>query len=153
MKLKKGFTLVEILVAISIIGLLSSVGLATYINFNRNQLVTQSCQKIVEDLRLTQSLAANNQKPQDCDALSSWTFTFLPQNHYQITAECSSPVLFKEDSVPPSPVLILDGFTQVKFKVLRQGIVITGGYTLTITGFNKTKTITISEAGEISLNE
>ena len=62
---KSGFTLVELLVVISVITILSSLGFATYVNFNRTQVIVQTADRIISDLRLAQSLAANNQRPPD----------------------------------------------------------------------------------------
>lgn len=151
----QGFTLIEILVTISIIGILSSVGLASYINFNRQQLVLQSARKIMEDMRLAQSLASNNQKPDGCGTLSGYTLSVYGINNtnYSIKAVCS-PVLevdvVKEDSIPAN--LVVTGFSSVEFKVLRQPVKTTGGNSLTITGFGKSKTISVGAGGEMSLN-
>lgn len=121
------FTLIELLVTISLIGILFTIGIASYIDFSRRQIVTQAARQIVEDLRMAQSLAANNQKPQDplpCGTLNSYTFIFDSDNSYTINPDCTGPVYvgesIKTGSVLPPPDLTLSGFTQVKFKVLRQ---------------------------------
>lgn len=121
------FTLIELLVTISLIGILFTVGIASYIDFSRRQVVTQAARQIVQDLRMAQSLAANNQKPQpplDCGTLNSYTFILDKVNNtYQVDVDCLNPPYdsnpFKPSVSLPSD-LILSGFTTVKFKVLRQ---------------------------------
>jgi len=148
-----GFTLVELLVVISIVGILSAVGLASYINFSRNQLVAQAARKIAQDLRLAQSLASNNQKPETCSStLVSYTFSINQTlKKYFIYANCGGdPIEVKTDSVPT--VLSLGGTTLVKFKVLRQGVETTGGDSIFVTGFSgsRSKEIKIN-AGAITI--
>lgn len=145
----QGFTLIETLVTISIIGILSSVGLASYINFNRKQLVIQSARKILEDMRLAQSLASNNQKPEGCDTLSGYSFS-VSGTSYTITADCSSAYTVKTGSIPAN--LTISGFSKVEFKVLRQPVITTGGNSLTVTGFGKSKTINVGVGGEMNLD-
>ena len=133
-----GFTLIELLVTISLIGILFTVGIASYIDFSRRQVVFQAARKIVQDLRLTQSLAANNQKPQlqsqeldpDCVTLDGYTFNFSADNSYTISANCSGPTYNKEikgGSILPPPDLNLSGLPWVKFKVLRQAMECSSG--------------------------
>lgn len=152
-----GYTLIELLIVISLIGILSSVGLAVYNNFNRNQLITASAKKIVGDLRLTQSLAANNQKPADsCGVLNGYIFV-ISGTSYHIDVDCSNPV-YNNNPVKTGFIasnIVTTGFTRVKFMVLRQGIIFTGGQTLTLTapGFSKTKIITVDRGGGINISE
>lgn len=147
---KCGFTLIEILVTISIIGILSSIGLASYINFNRQQLVIQSARKILDDMRLAQSLASNNQKPDGCGTLSGYSFS-VSGTGYTIKADCSSGgVVVKTGSIPAN--LTVTGFSKVEFKVLRQPVKTTGGNSLTVTGFGVSKIISVGVGGEMSLN-
>jgi len=150
---RSGLSLIEILVVITLTAVLSVVGLASYINFNRRETVNQSSRKIVQDLRLAQSLTINNQKPVDCgadDILKGYLFK-ITGNSYQILAECSKgePFVIKTDSVPDN--LILTGFSQIKFKVLRGGVEFTGGQSLRISGFGFTYVVTVGSGGDITV--
>jgi len=153
-KLLPGFTLVELLVAISLVGILSGIGITSFINFRQNQIVNQAASQIVQDLRLTQSMALNGQKPTGCSQLQGYFFKLdLSGRTYKIYAECTggcpsgcsegNPA--KSDKV--SDKLTLSGFTLVEFKVLNRGIVTTGGSKLDVTGFTKKKTVTIDQSG------
>ncbi|HUW24054.1 MAG TPA: type II secretion system protein [Patescibacteria group bacterium] len=150
-----GFTLIELLIVISIIGILSVTGLATYINFSRNQLVSQAARKIAQDLRLAQSLASNNQKHPNCQAtpLTGYTF-YLNGTNYVIKANCGSDYQVKADFV--SSNLIVSGPDWIKFKVLRQGLVTSLPTndlvtTITVFGFGKSKLIDINAGGAINI--
>jgi prepilin-type N-terminal cleavage/methylation domain-containing protein len=147
-----GFTLIELLIVISIISVLSTLGIVSYLNFSRTQLVNQAARKIAQDLRLAQSLASNNQKDKGCgdSPLVGYTFSIdQERNEYFIHANCSDQIEVKTGSVPDE-VLKLEGVTAVQFKVLRQGVVTTplGANIISVTGFGKTKEIEIN-AGAI----
>lgn len=154
-KQSSGFTLIEILVSISILAILFSFGVTTYIDFNRRQLVAQTAKNIAEDLRLTQSYAENNQKPTGCDTLQSYSLDFnLAQRTYTINAHCSADYLVKPTVQLPS-VFTFAGFTQMKFKILRQGWECTplaDPCSLSVTGFGlPSQTIVVEKGGVIKI--
>lgn len=160
----KGYTLVELLIVVSLVGILSAVGVASYISFNRNQVVLQTAKKVVQDLRLAQSLAANNQKPLQsdgtldpaCEMLVNYAFEVDSATSYHLQLNCSN------NYTPQSPVKSVElpsGMTfntsalSVKFLPLQKGIVSSGPLTLQVMGFNKTKIITIDPGGAINVSE
>jgi prepilin-type N-terminal cleavage/methylation domain-containing protein len=160
MKKKAGFTLVELLISISIVGLISAIGLASYIDYNRNQIVVQEAKKVVQDLRLAQSLALNNQKPEGCGqaTLDGYAFRLLDDDpegyNYEILALCGEDeVSYKRGAIAEN--LAISGPSEVKFKVLRQGIEFTGGSTITVSSssFSQSRTITIDPGGDINVGE
>ena len=61
--MKKGFTLIELMVTISIIGILFTIGMAGYTRFNRSQTLVQAALELRNDLRLTQDKALVGEKP------------------------------------------------------------------------------------------
>ena len=62
--MKKGFTLIEILVSVIIIGILTTVGIASYNNFNERRVITEASENLKLYIRLAASKAINNEK--DC---------------------------------------------------------------------------------------
>ncbi len=155
-----GFSLVELLIVISIIGFLSAAGLASYLNFSRAQLLNQAAEKLVSDLRLAQSLASSGQKPSLCllaGKLSGYSLVISSPTTYYLLVECGlsendPDAIIKEESISDS--LSMSGFSEVKFNVLRQGVVFNplGSNSLEIKGFsNQIKTITIDAGGAIKI--
>lgn len=57
-----GFTIIELLVAVAIIAVLTTIGIASYANFNQKKVVDSVTEEIKTNLRLIQSKAVNNEK-------------------------------------------------------------------------------------------
>lgn len=164
MTCKRGYTLIEILVALAIVGILFSVGYANFRSFSQRQAVRDAAKLIQADLRLTQQIALSGQKPTDANcnspanSLNGYFFSILSESSYEIRASCTGGVVSEATktvslgtgaafSTPfPSPNPIL-------FKVLGNGTNIPDGESVTIgivqVGTNNQSTITISSGGQI----
>lgn len=59
-----GFTLIEILIVVAIIGVLTTVGIASYNNFNERRIIEKAASDLKLYIRLAASKAMNNEK--DC---------------------------------------------------------------------------------------
>jgi prepilin-type N-terminal cleavage/methylation domain-containing protein len=153
MKIKSGYTLIEILVAMTIIGLLFSFGYANFRDFSRRQVVKDTAKEIQGDLRLAQGNAMTGQKPEGCNAtLDSYSFNVKSSSRYTIEANCAATPPIVKDVNLPSGVTISPLPALLKFKVLSQGTNLgTANWTLTLTqaGTNYTATVTVTEGGEI----
>jgi len=146
-----GFTLIELLVSVAIIGLLSAVGLSSYVQFNRRQILVSAVRTLLNDLRLAQSKAESGERPSECVGdLSGYQVT-IQTSGYKIEANCSSWVKIKEVNFP-AVVSKKSGFNWVKFKTLRGGVEVnpSGQYSLVLSSFGTDKTISIGAGGEIS---
>jgi len=157
-KFASGFSLIELLVTISIMGILIAIVVVSYVEFNRRQIVLQSTRKIVQDLRLAQSLASNNQKPEaddcSCQTLDGYTFSIdHGTGNYTIFANCLNPIISCDPikSETFSSDFSFSGFTSAKFKILRRGVELTGGEILTVTTFGKSQTIAVDKGGSIRI--
>jgi prepilin-type N-terminal cleavage/methylation domain-containing protein len=159
-----GYTLIEILVAITIIGLLFSVGYANFRSFSERQAVLNAAKSVQGDLRLTQGIALAGQKPDDLNcnspinSLNGYNFTILSSNTYEIRANCTggvagdatkivtltSSAIFTSPYPSPNPIL---------FRVLGNGTNIDSGQNAVIkigqAGTTNQTTITISSGGQI----
>jgi len=169
LQIQSAYTLIEILVAITIIGLLFNVGYANFRAFSQRQALSGIIKQIQGDLRLAQQMALSGQKPQGPDALACQTnsldgiqfgMTTSAPYLYRIRALCGSggtntlPIIKEFDfpsDVTPSPVTFSPN--PIIFKVLGNGTNIPAGgsvvITLTQVGTNNKATITVTSGGAI----
>lgn len=156
--MKKGYTLIEILVALTIIGLLFAVGYAGFRDFSRRQIVKDAAKEIQGDLRLAQGNAITGQKPEGCNSLKtldsySFNVVSLSPAEYSIEANCgSSAIIVKSVNLPSGITLSAPTPNPLKFKVLGQGTNIgTDNWVLTLTqvGTGNTTSVTVTAGGEI----
>ncbi|MBD3279719.1 MAG: prepilin-type N-terminal cleavage/methylation domain-containing protein [Candidatus Pacebacteria bacterium] len=68
-----GFSLIELLVAVTIMLVMVGMGLASYLNFNEKQTVLQATKELETYLQLAQSKAQSGDVPAGCDQLVAYT--------------------------------------------------------------------------------
>ena len=143
-----GFTVVELLIILSLMALLFTLGIAQYNRFNRSQSLVKARDELISNLRLTQSKALGAEKPSSClGALSGHKLKFIDNRHYKIVAVCGEEIDIKTDIALPSGVSKQAGSNEIFFKVLSQGS--ESDVSLVLSGFGETKTVTVSTVGEI----
>ena len=162
--MSKGYTLIEILVGLTIVSLLFSSGYVSFRDFSRRQAVSGIAKNIQGDLRLAQQAALAGQKPAgdplctDPNVLNSYSFKVYSPTQYKIEANCSGPVtssdiVVKEINLSSDVVLSTPSPNPIEFKILGQGNNIPGGLsvilTLTQTATGNQASITITSGGEI----
>jgi prepilin-type N-terminal cleavage/methylation domain-containing protein len=166
----KGYTLIEILVGLAIIGLLFSFGFVSFRDYSRRQALAGAVKEVQGDMRFAQEDALAGLKPDDVNCnnnpltpggryLNGYDFMVTSQTNpaeYEIRASCSGG----SAANPTKDVLLSSGITisvpspnPILFKVLGQGTNISGGttasITLSLTGLTDTATVTIGSGGEI----
>jgi prepilin-type N-terminal cleavage/methylation domain-containing protein len=148
---RKGFTLIELLVVFTIVGILTSVGIASYASYNNNQSVRNAKSDVLNMLSTAKSRAISQAKPPQCGttSLTGYRVNFAtPQ--YSLVALCGGTtyVLSTQD-LPSGVTFAASSASSVTFAVSR------GTSTqnaVTLTGFGKTSTINISSTGNIMSN-
>lgn len=152
----KGFTLIEMVVALSITAIIFGLGLTTYQNFSKKQTVEQAALNLKADLHLTKDKALSGQKPNGwCngagETLSGWRLN-LGEFGYNILPVCSGGpapdgIVVKTISFP---VGVTSNVTaQILFKVLSQGV--DSGYTIVLSDASgNNQTISINNSGLIN---
>lgn len=155
----KGYTLIEILVVMTITGILFTVGYAQFREFSRRQLLTSAKRQVEGDIRLAQELAQGNRKPSGCgntDPLLGYTVAFNTSNEtYTISPNCTGAVPGdnRNRSMPSGTQLQTVSPASVKFKPLGQGTDLSpSGMTITITLSADTSystTVTVSSGGDV----
>jgi prepilin-type N-terminal cleavage/methylation domain-containing protein len=158
-RFESAYTLIEILVGLTIIGILFGFGYAGFRDFSRRQALSGASKKIQGDLRLSQSMALSGQKPDDIkcnapDILDSYSFYVYGPGGYRIEANCTGgTVLIKDVALPADVLLSTPSPNPIKFKILGQGTNIASGSSaslaLTQSGTGSQITIEVSSGGEI----
>lgn len=148
--MRKGYTLIEVLISLTIIGLLFGFGFANFRDFSRKQSLVSAARSLNGELRQVQSKASAGEKPSGCTTLSSYSFQ-ISATSYQTAAVCSNgsfPV--KTENLTSGITLAATGDNPIYFKVLGQGITGAGTViTLTQTETANTTTVTVTQGGEI----
>lgn len=92
----RGFSLVELLVVVTIIAILSGVSLVGYNRFQDRQAALVAAYQLATDLRATQQKALSGEKPSGwcaasaTDQLATWRLLFNTATTYQIIGVCST---------------------------------------------------------------
>ena len=145
-----GFTLIEVLISLTVVGLLFGFGFANFRDYSRRQQLVSAARTITGELRLVQSKASAGEKPAGCATLSSYSFRINTAS-YQTAAVCSGgSIPIKTENLPSGITLSAVGDNPIYFKVLGQGITGSGVIiTLTQTGTSNTTMVTVTQGGEI----
>ncbi|KKR39915.1 MAG: Pilin assembly protein [Candidatus Woesebacteria bacterium GW2011_GWB1_40_101] len=121
---KRGYTLIELLVAITILGIIFGAGYISFRDFSRRQALTAAVRTVSGDVRLTQEMALSGKKP--------------------VKVGVPLPIGVTMAAQPSSSIY---------FKVLGQGTNILEGspevVTLTQVNSGQTQTVTVTSGGEI----
>lgn len=145
---KCGFTLIEILIAISIAMIAIGGGVVSYNTFNQRQIIKTNALEVKSLLRSAQSKALSGEKPVDivCTVLNGYIVS-VTENSISTYAQCSDGNSTPETvnlptdltfSSPPSPFL---------FKVLGEGV--SRQADIMLSGYNKVYEFAISPTGEV----
>lgn len=153
---RTGFTLIEILVSLTIIGLLFGFGYVNFRDFSRRQTVNNAVKLIQGDLRLAQGNAITGQKPKpDCNlpkTLDGYSFKVISATEYQILANCGSTAVTIKDVNLTGGITISPIPAPLNFKILGQGTDVGStdwALTLMQYGTTNTATVTVTPGGEI----
>ncbi|MFZ3301750.1 MAG: prepilin-type N-terminal cleavage/methylation domain-containing protein [Microgenomates group bacterium] len=147
----KGYTLVELLIGITIVSIVFGVGLAGYREFSRRQALTGVSKQLKADLRLAQQLALTGQKPDSvsCDTLDGYIFSRVDAYTYRLSADCAgiaTPYVYKEVNLG-SDITISSTNASFMFKVLGQGTDLVASNTLTLTHTSGNQNIMVVGVG------
>src|SRR5258708_6352278 len=149
--MKSGYTLIEILIVLVIIGLLFTAGYANFRNYARQQALTGAARALQLDLRTTQEYANAGNKPSSCDStnlLNGYQFNVTSNSTYEIDAVCTQGnVQIKQITLPAGITISTPNPNPIIYKSLAQGTNIVTGTSASIilsqqaTGNRKTVTI------------
>jgi len=151
---QRAFTLIELLIAISIMAILFTIGIAKYNDFNRRQILSQATLELKSNLRLIQDKALSGEKDSSCiSALEGWYISFPTDHSYKIYGQCGDT----EFPIPPTTIDLLKKHIKiglsgtlknyVKFKPLGHGS--EEEVTITLEAFGTSSQIVVTKVGEI----
>jgi prepilin-type N-terminal cleavage/methylation domain-containing protein len=149
-----GFTLIELVVVFSIMAVLGTVGIASFVSYSRSQSLQQATNDLLTTLNTAKADAVSQIKPADCQnkTLNGYQVVLLNTTSYQLQAICNGSL----ETTPPSPTPLPTGVSfssitpmTIRFDVLTGGV--TGYGQITIIGASGTspKTITVTAGGVI----
>lgn len=154
----KGYTLIEILVVLSIVGIVLGVGYAGFREFSRRQLVASNVKTLKSDVRLATGQALAGKKPAGClGVLQGYEFS-VDENSgsYTIEAVCSESVgdiVVKSVLLPEGLTIGVTSPTPILFKPLGEGTNIPSGgrveITLTQGSINYSRGVVVEASGNI----
>lgn len=148
-----GFTIVEVLIVIVIIGMIMVVGSVRFREFSQRQAVVNAKRMILSDLRAAQSDATSGRKPDTCtDTLTGYSFDRINSTTYEIYALCGSPSVLIKRATVPGGITFTMTIEPLIFRSVSQGTNLTTGQVSTITIVNSgvnSDTIEIRPSGEI----
>lgn len=156
-KKSAGYTLIEILVSLTIVGLIFSIGYVNFRDFSRRQALAGVARAIKGDLRLAQEQALAGKKPTSasCNSpnqLNGFNFMVVSAQSYRLEANCSGGVVTTKTVTLPTDISIsTPSPNPITFKILGQGTNLSADATLTLTQARTTNTtiITVTSGGEI----
>jgi len=149
---RKGFTIIEVLVVILIMGLIMGVGAVSYRDFQRKQMVVAAKRTVLADVRAAAADVASGRKPDGCTGtLTGYSFEVMALNpaSYKINAVCDGgTALVKEVRIPG---ISFDSLPIVTFLPLSEGTDLSSPVTLTIlsSSTSYTEKLEISPSGVI----
>lgn len=147
--MKKGFTILELLVAMGVILLVSGGVVAAFNNFNEGQQVRQAALTMKGNLRLAQNKALSGEKPASgCTTLVGYTMSFTSTS-YMMRALCSEGSVGESTTTTlPTGVSFLPVPASFTFAVLTGRIA--SDRTLTVSGVSTTANVQITAGGSVS---
>jgi prepilin-type N-terminal cleavage/methylation domain-containing protein len=149
-----GFTLIEISIVISILAIISTAGLASFVNYSRTQALQTSASELATTLNLAKSRAFSQVKPPECSAqpLNGYKVVISEiMNTFELDAVCSGNNSIPIQTRPLSKGVTFSisdtSSTSFLFPVISGGVV--GSGKVVITGFGMKKTITVDSIGNV----
>lgn len=145
---RRGFTLIELMVTVVIMGLLVGGGVAAYSGFNERQQVVTKGKEVMQFIRTAQKKASSGEKPSGCsDKLTAYKVEVVLPSEIQLLALCSGGSSPETLSIDP---LTFGANTDFSFLTVGGGTSLSADEIIEVKNGSTTYQITISHAGSIS---
>jgi len=153
-KSHKGFTLIELIIVIAVIGILSAIGTVGFIDYSSTAKLNAAASDLATLLNVAKSNSLSQLKDEAVCAgtvLNGYKVTIINSTRYDLRVRCGNADRFPAITEKTLPVNITftSSIASFLFPVLRTGAIITGPGTVVISGFGKTRRVTVDSAGNI----
>jgi prepilin-type N-terminal cleavage/methylation domain-containing protein len=147
----KGFTLIEVVVSVSIALLTTGFIIANYNSYNDIQILKQAALTLKNDLRFVQSKAISGQKPTSgCLQLTGWKISFT-NTSYSYQPECVEGPMDPVTQVKLSPGVTFSPIpSSFSMNVLTRGTTLPMTTVITLAGSNKSYRLSVNTSGDVS---
>lgn len=158
-KQNKGFTLIELIVVFSVIAIISTTGVASFVSYSRSQTLQQVTNDFVTVLNTAKGRSISQIKPSQCNSASVLdgyvVIANIAGNSYTLNVICSGvttplstpiilPASVSFNSATGNPPTTT---TSILFSVLTGGVI--GAGNVVLSSYSQTKTITVTPVGGI----
>lgn len=156
-----GFTMIELIVVFSIMAVLSTFGIASFVSYSRTQVLQQATNDLVNVLNTAKTRSASQIKPSSpCLAtsiLQGYSLTVnIAARTYSLNIICSGTTTALSTTTLPTNVFFnsISGTpptttTNIIFPILTGGT--TGSGNIVLSSFGQTKTVVTSSVGGVSV--
>lgn len=152
----KGFTMIELIIAISIITLISVIGIASFAGRGKIAELDAATSSVSSYLQLARSRAISQVKPQDpiiCSGVLQGYKVIINQadNSYELDIVCGGTTSKISEKTLPTNLLFDSDTTSTSFffPILTHGV--DGAGVISISGYGRKKTITVDSVGGINI--
>lgn len=158
----RGFTLIELIVVFSVIAILSTIGVVSFVSYSRIQTLQQATNDFVNVLNTAKARSISQIKPSQCNSASTLNgyvvIVNVAANFYTLNVVCSGitsslsttalPVNVSFNSATSTPPTTT---TSIFFSVLTGGIIGAGDVVFSYPSVSgiQPKTVTITSVGGI----
>lgn len=147
-RLERGFTLLELLVSVTIMMLIVGGGIASYITFNERQQLAAAAKELQGYFRSAQSRARANEVPDGCTSLQGYSVQVnQDDSEVRLVAECASGDIERATYVL-SGTATPNSAINVSFATLKGGV--TGAQTITLSQGSRSYSFKVTAGGEIT---
>jgi len=152
MRKSAGFTLIEISVVVSILAILTTMGVASFVSYSRSQSLQAAALDLSTTLNLAKSRSFSQVKPPQCvnQVLDGYRVIILSAgNGYELQAICAANVYKIREGAFPQNITVSSATTSTSFffPLISGGVV--GAGSVVLSGYGNTRTITVDQIGTV----
>lgn len=147
------FTLIEMMVAVTVMGILTAVGVARYRQFNEKQKVVVAGKEVITLLRNTQKKAKSGDRPTDCDGVLDGYMmrVTIATSQVDIIALCRGLPVITNTVLLTNDVIFAEGGEYI-FNGLSGGVESTADE-ITVTDVNRTYSYKVGITASGAIND